>query len=110
MDNMTILLIVLACIFMLLALVLLIRYLSLKAELKRFKEQIKEIRTTDREQPIKVASFGVSSVTLAEEINLLSFEIPQSSQPTPNSVFGPLWPACPTISARPSLQQTVTCR
>ena len=75
MDNITILLIVLACIFMLLALVLLIRYLCLKAELKRFKEQIKEIRTTDREQPIKVASFGVSSVTLAEEINLLIAEL-----------------------------------
>lgn len=75
MDNITILLIVLACIFMLLALVLLIRYLSLKAELKQFSEQIKEIRTTDREQPIKVASFGVSSVTLAEEINLLIAEL-----------------------------------
>lgn len=75
MDNIPILLIVLACIFMLLALVLLIRYLSLKAELKQFSEQIKEIRTTDREQPIKVASFGVSSVTLAEEINLLIAEL-----------------------------------
>lgn len=75
MDNMTILLIVLASVFLLLALVLLIRYLSLKAELKQFSEQIKEIRTTDREQPIKVASFGVSSVTLAEETNLLIAEL-----------------------------------
>ena len=75
MDNMTILLIVLASVFLLLALVLLIRYLCLKAELKQFSEQIKEIRTTDREQPIKVASFGVSSVTLAEEINLLIAEL-----------------------------------
>ncbi len=47
------------------------KYFMLKSELKNFKEQINKIRTTDREQPILVASFGASSVELANEINAL---------------------------------------
>ena len=75
MDILTIILIVLSSVLGLLALVLLVRYLGLRAELRAFREQINEIRTTDREQPIKVASFGAPSVELAREINLLVEEL-----------------------------------
>ena len=75
MDILTMILIVLSSVLGLLALVLLVRYLGLRAELRAFREQINEIRTTDREQPIKVASFGAPSVELAREINLLVEEL-----------------------------------
>ena len=75
MDSLTIVLIVGCSLLGLLALILLVRYLSLQAELRAFREQLNEIRTTDREQPIKVASFGASSVELAREINLLVEEL-----------------------------------
>ena len=75
MDGLTIALMVSVCICGILALVYSIRYLKMKAELGSFREQINEIRTTDREQPIKVASFGASSVELAKEINLLVEEL-----------------------------------
>ena len=47
------------------------KYFMMKSELNNFKNQIHQIRTTDREQPILVASFGASSVELANEINAL---------------------------------------
>ncbi len=47
------------------------KYFMMKSELNNFKNQIHQIRTTDREQPITVASFGASSVELANEINAL---------------------------------------
>ena len=47
------------------------KYFMMKSELNNFKNQIHQIRTTDREQPITVASFGTSSVELANEINAL---------------------------------------
>ena len=75
MDGLTIALMVSVCICGILALVYSIRYLKMKAELGSFREQINEIRTTDREQPIKVASFGASSVELAKESNLLVEEL-----------------------------------
>ena len=75
MDGLTIALMVSVCICGLLALVFAVRYLKMKAELKSFREQINEIRTTDREQPIKVASFGAPTVELAKEINLLVEEL-----------------------------------
>ena len=75
MDGLTIALMVSVCICGLLALVFAVRYLKTKSELKSFREQINEIRTTDREQPIKVASFGAPTVELAKEINLLVEEL-----------------------------------
>ena len=48
MDILTIILIVLSSVLGLLALVLLVRYLGLRAELRAFREQINEIRTTDQ--------------------------------------------------------------
>ena len=80
MNSLTITLIVLAALFGILALILLVRYLCLKAELRSFREQLNEIRTTDREQPITVASFGASSVALAREINLLVDELKESAR------------------------------
>lgn len=75
MDGLTIALTVLACICGILAPAFAVRYLKMKTELKSFREQISEIRTTDREQPIKVASFGAPTVALAKEINLLVAEL-----------------------------------
>ena len=75
MDAITIWLTCLAAGLAILSLILLVRYLSLRAELKAFRKQVNEIRTTDREQPIKVASFDASSVQLAQEINQLIAEL-----------------------------------
>ena len=75
MDTIIITLICLASVLAILSLILLIRFLSLRAELKAFSKQVNEIRTTDREQPVKVASFDASSVHLAREINQLIEEL-----------------------------------
>lgn len=75
MDTITIMLLVSTSVLGILALFFLARWLGLRKELRQFTEQINEIRTTDREQPIKVASFGAPSVELAREINLLVKEL-----------------------------------
>ena len=75
MDTITVILLVTASLLGLLALIFMARWLGLRMELRNFREQINEIRTTDREQPIKVASFGAPSVELAREINLLVAEL-----------------------------------
>ena len=79
MDGVTLCFLVLASVLGLLALVLLVKYFRLRAELKGFQEQINEIRTTDREQPVKVASFSAPSVQLAQEINQLIAELRASA-------------------------------
>jgi len=53
------------------AAVLLIQNLMIRKELGRFRKQIHEIRTAEREQPVKVASFDASTTELAAEINRL---------------------------------------
>lgn len=75
MDTSTILLLCAVGVLLILTLFFLVRYLRMRAELRNFREQINEIRTTDREQPIKVASFGAPTVDLAKEINLLVKEL-----------------------------------
>ncbi len=75
MDTITVTLLVTASVLGILALIFLVRWLGLRRELIQFREQISEIRTTDREQPVKVASFGAPSVELAQEINLLVQEL-----------------------------------
>ena len=75
MDTSTILLLCAVGVLLILTLFFLVRYLRMRAELRSFREQINEIRTTDREQPIKVASFGAPTVDLAKEINLLVKEL-----------------------------------
>ncbi len=71
MDGLTMAILIAAAVFAVLALILLIGSIRMRAEMKAFRDQINEIRTTDREQPIKVASFGASTVRLAQEINRL---------------------------------------
>lgn len=56
------------------------KYFILRGELRHFRDQLNEIRTTDREQPLRVASFGVPSVELAAEINLLVKELRSAAQ------------------------------
>ena len=75
MDAITIWLICLAAALAILSLILLARFLGLRAELKAFSKQVNEIRTTERDPPVKVASFDVSSVRLAQEINQLIAEL-----------------------------------
>ena len=75
MDTLTILLLSAIGVLMLLTLIFVVRYCRVRAELRSFREQLNEIRTTDREQPIKVASFGAPTVALANEINLLVAEL-----------------------------------
>ena len=79
MDGLTIGLLIAVTVSVVLALVFLIRNLRMRAEMKAFREQINEIRTTDREQPIKVASFDASTVGLAQEINRLILDLRRSA-------------------------------
>ena len=79
MDGLTIGLLIAVTVSAVLALVFLIRNLRMRAEMKAFREQINEIRTTDREQPIKVASFDASTVGLAQEINRLILDLRRSA-------------------------------
>lgn len=75
MDTTTISLLSIAGGLGVIALFFLMKYIQARTELRSFKEQLYEIRTTDREQPIKVASLGASTVELAQEINLLVAEL-----------------------------------
>ena len=75
MDTLTILLLSVIGILMVLTLILLGKNFRIRAELRSFREQLNEIRTTDREQPVKVASFSAPSVELAVEINRLVDEL-----------------------------------
>ncbi len=75
MDRSFLIPVLLAALLGLLILVLLVKYLLLKKELRSFRDQINEIRTTNREQPITVASFRASTTSLASEINLLTEEL-----------------------------------
>ena len=75
MDVTTILLLCAVGVLAVLAVIFLVKYLRVRAELRSFREQISEIRTTEREQPIKVASFSAPSVELAVEINRLVDEL-----------------------------------
>ena len=79
MDGIAICFLVIALVLALILLVLLVKYLSLRAELKAFREQLNEIRNTDRKQPIKVASFSAPSVELAKEINLIVGELREAA-------------------------------
>ncbi|SEF42349.1 Histidine kinase-, DNA gyrase B-, and HSP90-like ATPase [Eubacterium ruminantium] len=75
MNTLTLILLIalIICLFILIG--ILIRYHLLRAEVRSFREQLNMIRTTDREQPLQVASFSASSVELAKEINLLTEEL-----------------------------------
>lgn len=75
MNTQTVILIISCSVLGIAVTVLLVKYLRLRAELGSFRDQVNEIRTTDREQPVKVASFGAPSVELAKEINQLVGEL-----------------------------------
>jgi len=79
MDGIAICFLVIASVLALILVVLLVKYLSLRSELKAFREQLNEIRNTDRKQPIKVASFSAPSVELAKEINLIVAELREAA-------------------------------
>lgn len=57
------------------ALVFIRKYFMQKSEMISFRKQLNKIRTTDREQPLMVASFGAPSIELAKEINALTADL-----------------------------------
>ena len=75
MDTLTLILLAALIICLIVLVLVLFRYHLLRAEVRSFRKQLNKIRTTDREQPLMVASFSASSVELAKEINLLTDEL-----------------------------------
>ena len=75
MDTLTLILLTALIMCLIVLVLVLFRYHLLREEVRSFREQLNKIRTTDREQPLLVASFSASSVNLAKEINLLTEEL-----------------------------------
>ncbi len=71
MTTLDIILLLSSTIFLILLILVSIKCYYIKKDIKSFREQIKEVRLSEREQPLSVASFDTNTVDLANEINYL---------------------------------------